>query len=243
MSGLGRRVRSVLRLPAQRGKRIVVLVAVLLFVASAGGALGTAALGRSELVVVATMPPPAPLLPTPVLRPADGYGPAPTDAGVGAVLDPLVAHGGLGTLSGQVVDPVTGLVLWQRDAATPLVPGSTAKLLTASAALLALDHHATLRTRVLAGAEPGTVVLVGGGDPTLSATAKTVYLGAARLEALVTQVRAAAVGPVRRVLVDLGRYSGDVLAPGWTSGDVAEGFVAPISAVMLDGGRADPALA
>ncbi|MGH3940779.1 MAG: D-alanyl-D-alanine carboxypeptidase/D-alanyl-D-alanine endopeptidase [Pseudonocardiaceae bacterium] len=245
MSGPGRRVRSVLRLPAQRGKRIAVLVAVLLFVASvgAGGALGAAALGRSELVVVATVPPPSPLLPQPVLRPADGYGPAPTDAGVVAVLDPLVAQGGLGTLSGQVVDSVTGQVLWQRDAANPLVPGSTVKLLTASAALLALDHHASLRTRVLAGVEPGTVVLVGGGDPTLSAAARTVYPGAARLDDLVAQVKATAAGPVRRVLVDFDRYSGDVLAPGWTSGDVAEGFVAPISAVMLDGGRADPQLA
>ncbi|MGQ0775642.1 MAG: D-alanyl-D-alanine carboxypeptidase/D-alanyl-D-alanine endopeptidase [Pseudonocardiales bacterium] len=248
MSGLGSRVRAALRLPAQRGKRIAVIVAVLVFVASAGagGALGAAALGGPATVVVATMPPPAPVLPRPMLRPADVLGPAPTGAGVGAVLDPLVANGGLGTLSGQVVDPVTGTVLWQREAATPVVPGSTAKLLTASAALLALDHHTTLRTRVLAGAEPGTVVLVGGGDPTLSAlsdAAKTVYPGAARLDDLVTQVAGAAVGPVRRVLVDVGRYSGDVLAPGWTNGDVADGFVTPIEAVMLDGGRADPYLA
>lgn len=250
VSGLGQRVRAALRLPArclpeQRGKRIAVLVAVLGLVASAGagGVLGAAALSGPATVVVATMPPPAPVLPRPMLRPADAQGPAPTDAGVGAVLDPLIAQGGLGALSGQVVDSVTGRVLWQRDAATPLVPGSTVKVLTASAALLALDHHATLRTTVLAGTEPGTVVLVGGGDPTLSAAAKTVYPGAARLDDLVTQVRAAAAEPVRRVLVDFQRYSGDVLAPGWTSGDVAEGFVAPISAVMLDGGRADPHLA
>lgn len=250
VSGLGHRIRAALRLPARclprrRRKRIAVVVAVGLLVASggAGGALAASVLGGSGTVVAAITPPPSPVLPNPVLRPADGQGPAPTGAGVGAVLDPLVARGGLGALSGQVIDSVTGAVLWQRDAATPLVPGSTAKLLTASAALLALDHHATLRTTVLAGAEPGTVVLVGGGDPTLSSAAQTRYPGAARLDDLVTQVRAAAPEPVRRVLVDVGRYSGDVLAPGWSPGDVAGGFVAPITAVMLDGGRADPHLA
>ncbi|MGH3916548.1 MAG: D-alanyl-D-alanine carboxypeptidase/D-alanyl-D-alanine endopeptidase, partial [Pseudonocardiaceae bacterium] len=245
VSGFGRRVRAALGLPAQRGKRIVVIIAALVLMAGAGagGVLGTAALSGSATVVVTTTPPPPPVLLRPALLPADGRGPAPTSAGVGAVLDPLVARGGLGALSGQVVDSVTGTVLWQRDAATPLVPGSTAKLLTASAALLALDHQATLRTTVLAGAEPGTVVLVGGGDPTLSAATTTVYPGAARLDDLAMQVKATASGPVRRVLVDVGRYSGDLLAPGWSPDDVTSGFVAPIAAVMLDGGRADPGLA
>ncbi|MDQ3760691.1 MAG: D-alanyl-D-alanine carboxypeptidase/D-alanyl-D-alanine-endopeptidase, partial [Actinomycetota bacterium] len=163
--------------------------------------------------------------------------------GVGAVLDPLVAAGGLGTLSGQVVDPATGTVLWQRNPAAALVPGSTAKLLTASATLLALDHQARLHTRVLAGAEPGTVVLVGGGDPTLSAASPgtvTSYPSAARLDDLVSQVRAAVRGPVRRVLVDVHRYVGDAMAPGWLPADVAGGYIAPIEPVMLDGARADP---
>ncbi|MGH3907185.1 MAG: D-alanyl-D-alanine carboxypeptidase/D-alanyl-D-alanine endopeptidase [Pseudonocardiaceae bacterium] len=249
MSGLGRRVGDALRLPAQRGRRIAVIVVAVLLAASLGSglALGGPALaglvGGAGVIAVQTAPPPSPAMPQPALRPAAVQGPVPTPAGVGAVLDPLVAPGGLGRLSGQVVDPSTGTVLWQADPATPLVPGSTAKLLTASAALLTLDHQATLRTTVLAGAEPGTVVLVGGGDPTLSvaaAGAPSGYPDAARLDDLVAQVRAAAPGPVQRVLVDVGRYTGDVLAPGWSPGDVADGFVAPIVPVMLDGGRADP---
>jgi D-alanyl-D-alanine carboxypeptidase/D-alanyl-D-alanine-endopeptidase (penicillin-binding protein 4) len=262
VSGPGRRIGAALRLPVQRGKRIAVVVTVLLLAASAGigAALGVPALAGlvsgAEIAALRTMPPPPPVLPRPALRPALVQGPAPTPAGVAAVLDPLVVQGGLGRLSGRVVDPGTGSVLWQRYAASPLVPGSTAKLLTASAALLALDHQARLRTRVLAGAEPGTVVLVGGGDPTLSTVPAaenpaaenpaaenvedTVYPGAARLDDLVRQVRAAAPGPVRRVLVDVGRYAGDALAPGWSRGDVAAGYVAPIVPVMLDGGRADP---
>lgn len=252
MSGLGSRIGAALHLPAQRGRRIAVVVAVLLLAMAVGTGAGLGApmlatrlTGTSAVAVIAPPPPPAVL--NLALRPAtvDGFQPSP--AGVSAVLDPLVSAGGLGTLSGQVVDPATGAVLWQRNPTTTLVPGSTAKLLTAAAALLALDHQARWRTTVLAGAEPGTVVLVGGGDPTLSAArsgTSTSYPGAARLDDLVSQVQArvqaAGHGPIRRVLVDVHRYVGDALAPGWLPADVAGGYIAPIVPVMLDGARADP---
>ncbi|MGB8200767.1 MAG: D-alanyl-D-alanine carboxypeptidase, partial [Pseudonocardiaceae bacterium] len=242
--GLGGRL-AALHLPDQRGKRVAVIAAVLLLavVAGIGVGFGVTVLTNRLVAAVPTVPPPAPVVVHPVLRPAAVNGPAPTRTGVGAVLNPLITAGGLGTLSGQVLDPVTGTVLWQRDPGKALVPGSTAKLLTSSAALLALDHQARLHTRVLAGAEPGTVVLLGGGDPTLSSAGPgtaTGYPGAARLDDLVSQVRAAAPGPVRRVLVDVSRYSGDALAPGWFPTDVAGGDIAPIEPVMLDGGREDP---
>lgn len=250
MPGLGGRL-AAQHLPARRGKRLAVVVAVLLLAVIAGIGVGlgaTVLTNRLALTnrlpgVAVTVPPPAPVVPHPALRPAAVEGPAPTRTGIGAVLTPLITAGGLGTLSGQVLDPATGTVLWQRDPGAALVPGSTAKLLTASAALLALNHQARLHTTVLAGAEPGTVVLVGGGDPTLSAAGPgtaTGYPGAARLEDLVGQVRAAAPGPVRHVLVDVGRYAGDALAPGWFPADVIGGYIAPIEPVMLDGGREDP---
>jgi serine-type D-Ala-D-Ala carboxypeptidase/endopeptidase (penicillin-binding protein 4) len=249
--GLGRRIGDALHLPAHRGKRIAVVAVAVVLAAGTGTGVGFGVPVLAERLGVSpaatrTVAGPPPMMPRLALRPATVDGPVPTPLGISAVLDPLVAAGGLGTLSGQVVDPATGAVLWQRNPAATLVPGSTAKLLTAAAALLALDHQATLRTTVLAGAEPGTIVLVGGGDPTLSAARvaeNSVYPGAARLDDLVAQVRAAAPGPVRRVLVDVGRYSGDVLAPGWLGADVAGGFVAPIVPVMLDGGRVDPGLA
>jgi D-alanyl-D-alanine carboxypeptidase/D-alanyl-D-alanine-endopeptidase (penicillin-binding protein 4) len=248
--GFGGRIGAGLHLPDRPVKRVAVVVAVLLFavVAGLGVGLGVTAMGATVLGmtgladrVAATVPPPPPVVLHPALRPAAGTGPAPSPGGVGAVLAPLLAAGGLGTLSGEVLDPATGTVLWQQDPGTVLMPGSTAKLLTASAALLALDHQARLRTTVLTGAEPGTVVLVGGGDPTLSAArpgTTTGYPGAARLDDLADQVRAR--GPVSRVLVDVSRYVGDALAPGWVPADVAGGYIAPIEPVMLDGGRADP---
>ena len=231
--------------PTGLGARLAVALAVLVLAAVAG--VGTV-LGAPALVerfagpgTVATSPPPAPVAVEPALQPVGAQAPAPTPAGVAALLDPRVE--GLGALSGRVVDPITGTVLWERDPAAALVPGSTAKLLTAAAALLALDHDTTFATRVVAGAEPGTVVLVGGGDPTLSALPageESPYPGAARLDDLVEQVRAASTGPVDRVLVDVERYSGDVLAAGWLPADVPGGFVAPIVPVMLDGARVDP---
>lgn len=241
-----RRIGDRLRLPARRGARLAVVAVVLL--AAAGGGVGVglgapALLARLSAADVEIPPPPPPVNPDRVLRPVNGQAPLPTPAGVGELLDPLASQEGLGRLSGKVVDPASGTVLWQRDPAATKAPGSTAKLLTAAAALLALDHQDRLSTTVVAGDRPGTVVLVGGGDPTLSALPageESVYPGAAHLDDLVAQVRAAVPGPVDRVVVDTGRYAGDVLAPGWEPADVPAGYIAPIVPVMLDGGRADP---
>jgi D-alanyl-D-alanine carboxypeptidase/D-alanyl-D-alanine-endopeptidase (penicillin-binding protein 4) len=118
------------------------------------------------------------------------------------------------------------------------------KLLTSAATLLTLDPTERLVTRVVAGPEPGTVVLVGGGDPTLTALPAEkvgVYPDPARLTALADAVRKAAPVPVRRVLVDTGRYRGPAMQATWDPVDVDGGFVTPIEPLMLDGGRKDPA--
>jgi len=239
---------AALRLPAGRLARLGVILAVLVLAAGAGVGVGLGAPvladRLAEVTAAPTVPPPAPAAVEPALRPLGSAAPAPTPAGVAALFAPQVDD--LGVLSGRVVDPLTGTVLWERDPDTALVPGSTAKLPTAAAALLTLDPERTLTTTVVAGAEPGTVVLVGGGDPTLSALPageQSVYPGAARLDDLVAQVRAApgyTDVTVSTVLVDVDRYHGDVLAPGWFAADVPAGFVAPIVPVMLDGARADP---
>lgn len=248
MPGGGGRIGDTLRLPAGRRARVTVVTAVLLVAALLGAGVGIGAPALADRLGLAvagpepTAPPPPPVQVVPVLRALPDGAPTPTPAGVAVAVAPLV-EAGLGTVSGQVVDPATGTVLWQLDPGVALLPGSTAKLLTAAAALLALDSESRLRTAVVAGAEPGTVVLVGGGDPTLSALPageESVYPGAARLDDLVAQVQRAAGAPVRRVVVDANAFAGEVLAPGWFPADVPAGYVAPIVPVMLDGGRDEP---
>jgi serine-type D-Ala-D-Ala carboxypeptidase/endopeptidase (penicillin-binding protein 4) len=181
--------------------------------------------------------------PVPVLGPLAAAAPSATGAGVGPALQPLASARGLGTFTGVVTDPATGSVLWDRTGGTPLVPGSTGKLLTTAAALLTLNPTDRLVTRVVTGPEPGTVILVGGGDPTLTALPvgrEGVYPDPSRLTALADAVRTAATTPVRKVLVDTGRYQGPTLHPSWDQADVEGGFVAPVEPLMLDGGRADP---
>jgi D-alanyl-D-alanine carboxypeptidase/D-alanyl-D-alanine-endopeptidase (penicillin-binding protein 4) len=150
-----------------------------------------------------------------------------------------------GKFAGVVIDPATGSQLWGHTPERPLVPASTAKLVTAAAALLALNPTDRLITRVVTGPDPGTVVLVGGGDPTLTVLPDgedSLYPAAPRMGELADAVKEKAPGPIRRVLVDTSRYTADGLAPGWDPGDVAAGFITPIEPVMVDGGRIDPKL-
>ena len=209
-----------------------------------GGSAGTAVtLTAPVLVGTSSLAPlPAVVRPVPVLGPLPVAAPAPTADGVNAQLAPLITQRGLGTFTGVVADPATGTVLWERGSSTALVPGSTTKLLTAAATLLTLNPTDRLVTRVVAGQEPGTVVLVGGGDPTLTALApgaQGVYPDPSRLTTLADGVRSAGVA-VTQVLVDTTRYRGPTLATGWEPVDVRRGFVAPIQPVMVDGGRVDP---
>ncbi|OLF07938.1 D-alanyl-D-alanine carboxypeptidase/D-alanyl-D-alanine-endopeptidase [Actinophytocola xanthii] len=233
--------------PARRRTPLVVAVALVAVIGLAAGVVfGVPGLsdrlgitdGGSD---VAIKPPAPPVEFTPGLRGPGADAPAPTAAGVQAALAGPSSASALGTLTGMVVDPASGETLWQSDPQTPLVPASTTKLLTAAAALLSLDHTEQLVTKVVQGSAPGEVVIVGGGDPTLSSLKKgveSVYPGAAHLSDLVDQVKASGV-PVQSVRVDLSRYSGESSAPGWIPADIGAGYIAPMVPAMLDGGRSD----
>ncbi|MFE9743923.1 D-alanyl-D-alanine carboxypeptidase/D-alanyl-D-alanine-endopeptidase [Saccharothrix saharensis] len=230
--------------PARRRKRPFVVAAVVLLVIALAG---TAVVGTQRGWFDATPAPTtaAPTPPAPVTLSMKGVGAEgvpPTAAGVRSVLAGPAANPLLTPLAGLVVDPVTGSALWNQGETTPQTPASTIKVLTAAAALLALDHTSQFSTKVVRGAQPGSVVLVGGGDPTLSslpAGQTTVYPGAPTLDDLVAQVRAKG-GQVTQVQYDVSRYAGPGTAPGWHPDDVPGGYVAPIEPVMLDGGRGDP---
>ncbi|PXY18004.1 D-alanyl-D-alanine carboxypeptidase/D-alanyl-D-alanine endopeptidase [Prauserella flavalba] len=170
-------------------------------------------------------------------------GPAPTPAGVSQAISGAVSNPALGTLTGTVIDPVTGTTLWERNAGQPITPASTTKVLTAAAALLALDHGTQFSTKVVEGSEPGSVVLVAGGDITLSSLPdgqESVYRGAAHLDDLVAQVKEATGGNVSQVQLDLGAFSGPTSAEGWAPEDAPSTYMAPVEPAMLDGGRSVP---
>jgi D-alanyl-D-alanine carboxypeptidase/D-alanyl-D-alanine-endopeptidase (penicillin-binding protein 4) len=196
-----------------------VVAATALFTGSGRGASG------------AQVPPPPPAVTAkPSIVAVAATAPTPTQSGLAAALAPVVADPNLGHLGGRVTDAMTGEELWQQLDDVGLQPASTNKTLTTAAALLALDRDARVTTRVVAADQPGTIVLVGGGDPTLSAVPPgqdTWYHGAARISDLADQVRRSGVSPTA-VQVDTSLFSGPTMAPGWDPADIEGGDIAPI---------------
>jgi D-alanyl-D-alanine carboxypeptidase/D-alanyl-D-alanine-endopeptidase (penicillin-binding protein 4) len=198
---------------------------------------------RAAAPSVTASPTPSPLVtPTPVLA-APPTGLPQTATGVARKLTGPLADHRLGPrVSATVVDAETGQVLLDRGAANPVTPASTAKLATSVALLSVTDPDHRLTTRVVAGTRPGDVVLVGGGDPTLSAAPggkPTAYEGAARVATLAGLAKRAGLRTVSRVVVDSSLFSGPVMAPTWNPADVGGGYITPITATMVDAGRQD----
>jgi serine-type D-Ala-D-Ala carboxypeptidase/endopeptidase (penicillin-binding protein 4) len=226
----------------RRSTHVAVGVAVLLLVAVVVGVAAVITTGNSASDAQAVKPAPAAATAAPGIVPVTDSAIKPTPDRLAATLAPLVADPNLGALTGRITDALTGAQLWAHGADVPMQPASTNKVLTAGAALLALDRDARLTTRVMTTGQPGVVVLKGGGDPTLSAAPAgqdTWYKGAARISDLADQVRRSRVD-VTTVQVDIGAYSGPTMAPGWDPADIDGGDIAPMEAVMLDGGRTQP---
>lgn len=165
-------------------------------------------------------------------------------AALAGALAPLLADPGLGTARGaSVVDVATGQVLYESGAGDPMTPASTVKIATASAALAALGPEHRIRTTVTPGAGPGEIVLVGGGDPSLTAKKKSPAGVGGSLVALAADT-AQALKAAGTDTVTLGYddslYTGAVLHPNPT-GRVDN--IAPVSALTADEGRLDDSTA
>jgi D-alanyl-D-alanine carboxypeptidase/D-alanyl-D-alanine-endopeptidase (penicillin-binding protein 4) len=224
-----------------KSTHLLVGVAVLALVVAVvvAAALFTSSRGTSAQTVPA---PPAATASPGVVAVTDAA-PTPTAGGLAATIAAALADPDLGQLGGRITDAATGNQLWAQTEAVPMQPASTNKVLTAAAALLALDRGARVTTRVLSAARPGVVVLVGGGDPTLSAAPAgqdTWYRGSARISDLADQVRRSGV-TATAVQVDTSVFSGPTMAPGWDPDDIEGGDIAPVESVMLDAGRIQPA--
>ncbi|HET7245518.1 MAG TPA: D-alanyl-D-alanine carboxypeptidase/D-alanyl-D-alanine-endopeptidase [Streptosporangiaceae bacterium] len=178
-----------------------------------------------------------------VLVPASARGQEPSRGRLTALLAPLLATHALGQHVGAVVtDLDTGRVLFSRNAGSGFVPASNAKMLTAVAALSTLGPSARFTTRVVAGARPGQLTLVGGGDPTLAAgpPPRSDYPQPATLASLAAATAhwlAARHTRAVRLTYDTSLFTGPSTAPGWTPSYISTGNVTPITSLEVDQGR------
>jgi serine-type D-Ala-D-Ala carboxypeptidase/endopeptidase (penicillin-binding protein 4) len=179
----------------------------------------------------------------PVLAPGPSTGELPTSSGLQSALAGPLSAAALGPqVSAVVTAPATGKILWSQNPDQPKTPASTTKLVTSAAALAALGPGATFTTTVVRGATENSVILVGGGDPTLAVHPFPAgqYPRPATLASL-AQTTARALKAKGQRTVSLGYdatlYTGPGLAPGWPAAYVSTGNVTPISALEVDQGR------
>ena len=166
-----------------------------------------------------------------------------TMAGLTNALAPIVASPAFGSHLGVLVTNLaTGQVLYSRNASSGFTPASTTKVATATAALQVLGPNARFKTTVVTGANGGSIVLVGGGDPTLAAgrpPAGDYPQPATLLQLASSTARALRERGVHGVQLgyDTSLYSGPGLANGWPASYVTTGNVTDITALEVDQGR------
>lgn len=161
----------------------------------------------------------------------------------------LAADPVLMTLEGSVIRSDTGEVLFDRNAATPARTASVLAVFTAAAAVSRLSAGYQITTSVYDGANPGTIVLVGRGDATLSALPagqESVYAGAPKLQTLAEQTIAAYQKahpdvPITQVVLDASYWSeADKWDSSWPRSLQTGGTLSEVTALQVDGDRADP---
>ena len=166
-----------------------------------------------------------------------------TAAGVARALAPAISSPVFGPQLGvDVTDLATGQVLYSRNASSGFAPASTNKLATSIAAFQVLGPAARFSTAVVSGASSRSIVLVGGGDPTLAAgpppasgyPQPATLLQLARLTA--AALRARGQHSVR-LGYDTSLYTGPGLGPGWPASYVTTGNVSVITPLEVDQGR------
>lgn len=158
-------------------------------------------------------------------------------------LDAVLATSGERAVWGIVVRHAGGDVIYQREPARLLHPASNMKILTLAAAAERLGWDFRFETVVQAtapldsaGTVRGDVVVVGGGDPTISRR----HDGAAVLAAWAEQLWRQGVRRVQgRVIGDGARFGGTTFGDGWQWDDFPYGYSAPISALSFNENTAE----
>lgn len=203
--------------------------------AASWGRTGGGDHGEQQLPLAA---PSAPGVLSPLRAPGSApAAPARNQDSLGGALRPLLTDPALGTARGaSVVEAATGAVLFESGSREAMTPASTIKIATASAALAALGPEHRIKTTVVP-APGGRIVLVGGGDPSLSARKKNPAGPGGSLVALAADT-AQALRSANTDTVTLGYdatlFTGPARHPIGPNGNIA-----PVSALMADEGRSD----
>lgn len=127
-------------------------------------------------------------------------------------------------------------------------PASVEKVLTAAAALSVLGPDYQITTQVQDDPHPGTIVLVGQGDATLSrvASGQSVYKGAPTLASLAASTLSAYNTahpgvPITKIVLDSSYWDpSDNWDSTWPRTEQTGGFQSEVTALQVDGDRADP---
>ena len=149
----------------------------------------------------------------------------------------LVARASVGI---QVVELKTGNALYSRNAERLYLPASNMKLFTAALALERLGPEYRLTTR-LVRAQSGDLILVGGGDPSMSGRTYPYQKSAQAanslqaIEDLADQAVAAGIVRVDGDIVgDDQLYPWAPYPPSWTVDDLTQEDGAPVSALTVN---------
>lgn len=172
----------------------------------------------------------------------------PVSAATGCSMNQVIKAPELGKFYGRVVDLDTQKELFALRADEPTPSASVLKILTGVAAIVQLPAKFTVATKVYSVAgEPGTLVLQGAGDPTLSRLmppSYSTYPKPARLPRLATEALASlpAGTKITKIIVDDSYFEGVAYNPNWKPSDRTNGYVSPITALQVDAARMNPDL-
>lgn len=159
-----------------------------------------------------------------------------------------VKQAALGKFYAYAVDAVTGRVLVDVRGSESTPSASVLKVLTAAGAMTNLPASYRAETKIFSTAtEPGTIIVRGGGDHTLSrmtGESFTTYWRPARLETLAKKFYKVypLEAPITKIVLDSSFFEGDSYNRFWKTSDRTNGYISHITALQIDGDRANPDL-
>jgi D-alanyl-D-alanine carboxypeptidase/D-alanyl-D-alanine-endopeptidase (penicillin-binding protein 4) len=182
---------------------------------------------------------------TPTNTPTDTPTVTPTKDGRDCSIAELALDDRLVGLHAQVLNPASNEVLFDIQGDVPAQTASVMKLLTATAALQVLGPNYRVKTEVFADLDkPGHIVIVGAGDPTLSrvrAGVQSVYKDAPKLADLAVQINDwARSTPITNITLDSTYFAPEGWDPGNPESERTIGYQSLVSALQVDGDRANP---